>query len=195
MPNALARLASAWPIAAHPDDPETATLQAGAEEHEHPPLPRLVRADDPLALPEAPRDHQDQRHRDVGRRVGQHTWSVGGDHAALTAFGDVDVVVADGDVGDDLQLRAGRVEERPVDLGGQQGQHSVGMGDTFVQLVDLDRLVVLPAPHVAVRTEHVEAGVRDSTGHDDPRLRHQAASIHSRSLPRPSSMSATEMPE
>ena len=112
-----------------------------------------------------------------------------------TTFGDVDVVVPDGDVGDDLQLGAGGVEKCPVDLGGQQGQHGVGVGDAFVQLVDLDRLVVLPAPHVAVRSEHIETSVGDSPGHDDPRLRHQAASIQSRSVPRPSSMSSTEIPE
>ena len=82
-----------------------------------------------------------------------------------------------------------------VDLGRQQRQHRVGTGDPLVQLVDLDGLVVLPAPHVAVRAEHIEASIGDSSSDDDPRLGHQAASIHSRSLPMPSWMSSTEIPE
>ena len=42
-------------------------------------------ADHALALAEAPRDHQDQRHRDVGGRVGQHAGRVRDEHAALRA--------------------------------------------------------------------------------------------------------------
>ena len=42
--------------------------------------------------------------------------------------GDVDVVVADGDVGDDLQRRR-RVEHRPVDRVGEQADERVRVGD------------------------------------------------------------------
>ena len=57
---------------AHSDDAEPATLQARAEQHEHAPLPRLLGADDALALAQPPGDHQDQRHGDVGGGVGEH---------------------------------------------------------------------------------------------------------------------------
>ena len=179
----------------HADDAEAAALQARAQQHEHAPLPRLVRADDALALAQATGDHQDQRHGDVGRGIGQHTGCVGRDHASLAARGHVDVVVPDRNVGDHLQLRACGVEEGSVDLGRQQGQDGIGVGDAFVQLFDLDRLVVLPAPHVAVRSQHVETSIGDSSSDDDPRLGHQAASIHTRRLPTPARMSSTEIPE
>ena len=49
--------------------------------------------------------------------------------------GDVDVVVADRDVRDDPQLRAGGVEQRVVDAVVQQRDDGVGAGDRVVQLV------------------------------------------------------------
>ena len=61
---------------AEADDAERLALQARAEHVVHVPAPADLAADHALALAEAPRDHQDQRHRDVGRRVGEHAGRV-----------------------------------------------------------------------------------------------------------------------
>ena len=65
---------------------------------------------------------------------GQHVRRVGDDDAALAHGGDVDVVVADGDVGDDLQRRR-RVHELAVDPVGQHADQRVLVGDAPQQLV------------------------------------------------------------
>ncbi len=67
---------------AEADDAERLALQAGAEQVVHVPAPADLAADHALALAEAPRDHQDQRHRDVGRGVGEHAGRVRDEHAA-----------------------------------------------------------------------------------------------------------------
>ena len=77
-------------------------------------------ADDAFALAESASRHQDEAERDVGGRVGEHARRVRRNDTALAARCDVDVVVADGDVGDDLELGAGGVEELAVDAFGEQ---------------------------------------------------------------------------
>ena len=70
-------------------------------------------ADQALALAEPPGDGENQRDREVGRRVGEDSRRVRDDDAALARGGDVDVVVADADIRDDAELRY-RPRSRPL---------------------------------------------------------------------------------
>ena len=135
MPKARARRAVAWPIAPSPTMPSVRPCRPVPEHEVERPRPRLLPADQPLALREAPRDHEDQRHREVGRGVDEHARRVGGDHAARPARLDVDVVVAHGDVRDDPQAGAGRVQQRVVDAVVQQRHQALGAGDRRLELV------------------------------------------------------------
>ena len=124
------------------DDPERLALQPAAEHEVDRPRPRLARADQPLALPHPARDREQQRDREVGRRVGQDAGRVRDDHAARAGRVHVDVVVADRDVGDDAQPRRRRrrgTRRRPV----VEHRHDrLGAGDRVVQLVRLERAVL-----------------------------------------------------
>ena len=119
MPNARRRAATAWPIRPKPTMPSCLPRSSRAEhEVERPPLPAAA-PNQPIAFGDAPRDAEDQRPGEIGGRLGQHVRRVGDDDAALARRGDVDVVVADGDVRNDLQVAAG-VDHRAVDRVGQQ---------------------------------------------------------------------------
>ena len=82
------------------------------------------------------------------------------------AYGDVDVVVADGDVGDDLQP-VGGVDERLVDLLGQHAHERVLAGDARAQLVARDRAVAGVQIDLADRFELGENGGRKLAGDED----------------------------
>lgn len=82
----------------------------------------------------------------LGDRAGQDVRRVRDDDAAARAGVEVDVVVADGEVGDDLQLRPGAVEERVVDPVAEVREEAVGAGRVLAELdlqpgrlEDLDR--------------------------------------------------------
>src|SRR5215218_10773911 len=93
------------------DDPERLAAQPATEHEVDRPRPRHAGADPPLTLAEPARDREHQRDRQVRGRVGQDAGRVG-DRDAMAARGvEVDVVVADGDVGDDAQLLPGGGEE------------------------------------------------------------------------------------
>ena len=63
---------------------------------------------------------------------------------ARRARGDVDVVEPDGEVADDLELRAGAVEELVVDPIREQGQDAVAALDRAEEDVARRRQLVLP---------------------------------------------------
>ena len=63
------------------------------------------------------RHRQDQGHGHVGGVLGQHAGRVGDDDAAAGGGGDVDIVDAGAEIGDQLQLRAGLGDQAGVDLG------------------------------------------------------------------------------
>lgn len=111
---------------------------------------------------------------------------------ALAARRDVDVVVADGDVRDDLELGAGGVEELAVDAFREQAQDGVGAGHAAQELLGADRLRARPGVDLVLEAELLDGGIRNPPGDDDPA---HAALIHSFRRPRPSRMSATSMPE
>ena len=102
------------------------------------------------------------------------------------------IVVADGDVRDDLELGAGGVEELAVDAFREQAQDGVGAGHAAQELLGADRLRARPGVDLVLEAELLDGGIRNPPGDDDPA---HAALIHSFRRPRPSRMSATSMPE
>ena len=161
---------------AQADDAERLALQARAEHVVHVPAPAGAAADHALALAEPARDHQDQRHRDVGRGVGEHARRVRDEHAARRAGGHVDVVVAHGDVRDDAQLRAGGVEEGVVDPVVEQRDDGVRARDRRVQLVDRSAVSCMCASSSPASRSRSRAGsgTRPVT---TMRAGHQAAAV------------------
>ena len=138
MPNAGARAATARPMRPRPTSPSCLPRSSDAEhEVERPALP-LAPAHQALAFRQPPRDRQDQRPGEIGDRLGQHVRRVGDDDAARPRVGDVDVVVADGDVRDRLQRRRG-VDDGPVDRVGEQADERVLAGHPRSQLVGRNR--------------------------------------------------------
>ena len=155
------------PDRAGPDDAERPAAQPGAEVPRHAPAPWLPRADPSLGGAEAAGGHEHERHREVGGRVGEHPGRVGHDDAALPASGDVDVVVADGDVRDDPQLRARGVEELGVDTVDEHRDEGVGARDRGEQLVPRHRRVDGAVGDVVPRRGEAGRGVAGDGGGDE----------------------------
>ena len=110
---------------------------------------------------------EDQGHGEVGGGVGEDAGRVGDHHPAPRGRGQVDVVVAHGDVGHDPQGRTGGVEEGVVDPVVQQGHDGAGAGDGLVQLVAAQRTVVRRDPELAGLAEQLEGGFgQPPRGHD-----------------------------
>ena len=105
---------------------------------ERPATPRTG-ANHAFALAKAPRNRQDQRPGEVGAGIRQDVRCVGDRDAARAARCHVDVVIADGDVGDDLQTRPGGVEHRGVDRVGQQAHDGIDTGDALQQFIARNR--------------------------------------------------------
>ncbi len=160
--------------------PSVLPCRLAPEQVVHVPAPAGATADHALALAEPAHDHQDQRHRDVGRGVGEHAGRIGDEHPAGGAGGDVDVVVAHGDVRDDAQLRPGGVEEGVVDPIAQQRHDRVGARDRRVQLVDRKRSLLHVRVHLAGLAQQLEGRLGHAARHHDA-AGHQTAVRASRS--------------
>ena len=86
------------------------------------------RADEAVALGDAAQEREHQRQRELRRRAGEHVRRVGDDDAAAPRRLEVDVVHPDGVVGDDPQLRAGRLEVGVVDRDREHRHDAVRAG-------------------------------------------------------------------
>ena len=90
---------------AHSDDAETLALQRGAEEVKRLPDAAAGASHFVMALDQPARGGQNQRHRQIRRRLGQHTRCVRDRYTELARRLDVDIVVADRTVGDHPKVR------------------------------------------------------------------------------------------
>ena len=148
------------PMRPEPDDAELPAAQLHAEQLvERPSLP-VAAPQHPLAFAQPAGHGQDQRQREIGRGIRQDVRRVGDDDAPLTRGGDVDVVVADGDVGDDAQSLA-RFDHRPIDGVGDHRQQRLLAGDAAHQLVVRRRRRVASmrsTSHAASRRVMTDAG-------------------------------------
>ncbi len=110
------------------EDAERLAPDVGAAELIEIPAAPLAGAGESIAFNQAAGDGQDQRPGQVGGGFIEHAGGIGdGDLAARTG-GEVDVVVADADVGDDAQSGRGG-EDFVVNALGDQGDERIFAGD------------------------------------------------------------------
>ena len=132
--------------------------------------PVLVAGQNVGAFGEPPRHREDQRHRHVGGVFGQHARRIGDGDAALIGGGDVDIVDAVAEIGDQLELLAGLGEQRGVDLVGDGRHQHVGGFHRLGQLGLGHRLVF----GIEARVEQLAHAQFDAVGQlardDDQRL-------------------------
>ncbi len=88
--------------AAHADDANGLASDMRAQHLGRVPAGPLASADQSLALRRAAGGHQDQGHGDIGGGIGDGTGGVGDLQAGGAGGGDVDVVVAHPEIGEDL---------------------------------------------------------------------------------------------
>ena len=126
----------------------------------------LAAAHQALTFAEPARNPQDQRPRQIGCRSRQHIGCVGDDDTALACRRDVDVVVANGNVGDDLQ-RGSDLEHLAVDRIGQHGHHGLLASNARQQLAAGHRAAPLELLDVAGRLQSGDHGRGNLTGQKD----------------------------
>ena len=126
-PERLGAAGHRLPDAAHADDAEPLAGDA-APEHpgRRPALPAPVRRA-LRALDQPARHGDDQRHGHVGGVLGEHARRVGDGDAATKRRGDVDIVDAIAEIGDQLQVVAGLGDHVGVDPVGDGRHQHVGV--------------------------------------------------------------------
>jgi hypothetical protein len=87
-----------------------------------------------LTLAESARNCENEAPGEIRTRVGEHVRRVGHNHAARSAGRQIDVVVADRNIADRLQLRPGGVEHGRIDRFGEQAHDGVLAGHPLQQL-------------------------------------------------------------
>ena len=158
---------------ADPPHAEDAQALAGDPPPEHPgrrpAAPAAVR-NDPRAFHQAPRDGQDQRHGHVGGVLGQHAGRVGDGDAAPQRRGDVDVVDAIAEIGDQLHLLAGLGDHAGADLIGDGRHEHVRLAHRFGDLALAHRLVVDVEPRIEQLAHAGFDQIGQPARHDDEGL-------------------------
>jgi len=127
--------------AAEPDDAQRLVVDVGAHQQRRRPPFVFAAAHVAVGLDDAPRDRHQQHPGQVGGRVVEYAGGVGDRNAALGRGRDIDVVVADGVVGDELQLRIA-VHQHGINRVDQLAQQDVAPRRAFPQLVACQRPVV-----------------------------------------------------
>ena len=127
--------------AADSDQAELFSAQLHAQHVVERPAAPCAGANHALAFAKPTRHREDERPGEICARVRQHVRRIGHGNAARAARRDIDVVVADRNVGDDLQLRSGGVQDGGVDGVGQQAHDRVLAGNAPQQFVTGNRLV------------------------------------------------------
>jgi hypothetical protein len=114
--------------AAHADDAQPLAADAVAEHPgRRPALPAGIIADEDIrALGEPARHGKNQRHGHVRGVIGQHIGRVGDGDSLFLRRLDIDVVDPIAEIGDQLHLRAGLLDQRRVDLVGHGRHQNIG---------------------------------------------------------------------
>ena len=128
--------------ASHADDAQPLAGDAVAEQAGRRPAGPVAGAEQLLALADPPRDAEDQRHDHVGGVVGQHARGVGHDDVPGAGGGQVDVVDAGAEVGEQLQPRPGRGNDVGGDVVADRRHDDVGAGKGVGEPVHIHRDVV-----------------------------------------------------
>ena len=157
--------------AAHADDAEPFAPDAMAEHPGRGPAGPILVAEEHLgAFGQPPRHGENERHGHVGGVLGEDARRIGHGDAALQRGGDVDVVDAVAEIGDQPQLLAGMAEHGAVDLIGDRRHDDVGDLDRLDQLGLAHRLVVEIEPRVEQLAHARFDAVRQFAGDHDQRF-------------------------
>ena len=157
--------------ASHADDAETFAPDAVAEHPGRRPAgPILVGSQHSGAFDQPPRHRQHQRHGHVGGVFGEHAGRVGDGDAALHGGGDVDIVDAIAEIGDQLELLARFRQHRRIDAVGDRRHQHVGNFHRVGELVLGHRSVVGIEPDVEKFPHPQLDAVGQLAGDDDQRL-------------------------
>ena len=152
----------------HADDAEPLAPNAVAEHPGRRPAgPFGVGGQHSGAFHQPPRHRQHQRHGHVGGILGEHPRRVGDGDPALHGGGDVDIVDAVAEIGDQLELLARFAEHRGVDAVGDGRHQHVGGFHRLGELALRHRLVVGIEPG-GEKFPHAQLdAVRQLAGDDD----------------------------
>ena len=149
------------------DHPERGAVDVLAEVLVDGPAVPSTAAQVALALAEETGCRQDQREGQVGGGVVEHARRVADGHAGGRGRLQVDVVVADGDVGDDTQLGSAG-DHRPVDAVGEHTDDGIGVRRRPDELAVGERLVVGPLQDVVAGLgQGIETAGGQSAGDQD----------------------------
>ena len=120
------------------------------------PRPPLAGAHGTLALGDAPCGGHHERPGGVGGRVGQHVGGVAHRYAPARRLRDVDIVEADGDLADDLELRPRGVHQLRVHPVRKQAEQAIDALDPLQEHVARRGHLVFPEVDVGNFTDHLQ---------------------------------------
>ena len=166
---------------AHADDAEALAGDAAAQHPGRRPAGPFARGHDFRAFDDAARDGHDQRHGHVGGVVGQNAGRVGDGDAPAQRRGDVDIVDAGAEIGDQMQLLARLRDHMGVDAVGDGGDQHVGGLHRLDDLLRRHRRIVEIEAHVEQFAHARLDALGELAGDHNDRL----LPGHSRSISRP----------
>ena len=123
----------------------------------------------PLPFSRAARGHEQQRHREIRRRLGEHLGGIGDRHPRRLRRGNVDVVEAHAVIGEQSGPAAGRIDDVGRHLVGHAAQHDVGRSHGLLERVRAHRLVVRVEARVELRGNLLLDGGWNLPGDDNDR--------------------------
>lgn len=146
--------------AAHAEDSDGGVVHIVPEEQVHLPLAKLSVADEFVCCRNVPRRRDQQSKSEVGGRIGEHIGRIRTHHTVSRRGGKVDVVVPDGHIRHDLQLRRRR-EQLIIDFVLQQADQALLAFDPLAQLLGGQWPVLIVLLYVEVLLQHLDTFVRN----------------------------------
>jgi hypothetical protein len=135
---------------------------------ERPPFP-LAPAQLAFRFAQSPGDRQDEAPGEVSARIGQHVGRVGRDDAAGAAGVEIEVVVANRDIGHHPELRPGGVQHLVIDAVGQKTDQPLLPGNAFEQFLARNGRSAVVKIDVGARLEPGKHRGRNPSGQQDVR--------------------------
>ena len=152
-----------------PDDPDRGAVDVGPEEEHRPPGSPLTRPDMAIPLGEPARGSHQEREGKIRGRVREDAGRIPDRDAPPRACRHVDVVETDGEVRDDLELRAGAIEEFVVDPVREQGQDPFTTLDRPQEFIARRWQFLVPDTRVTGLNDRLKAVIGNDPGDEDPR--------------------------
>ena len=159
------------PDSTESDDAERFAEHVGAAKLIEIPREPFAGARERIGFDDAARDGEQQRPRQVSRGFVENAGRVGARDLAAAERGEVEIVIADGDVGDDAQARRGG-QQRFVDAVGEQRDEALGAGHAALQFFARGSAGAGPEFRIAMRGELRARRFKQCVCHVDARTSH-----------------------